>query len=413
VILAGCATFSPPLDEVWRDAVLPASSGAPLPLALVALGGIGEPHARDERLHAAIGRRLEGESGAPIVVLGNVFQRAGLLGFCTGESHRVSLAGCAEPDSTDAQFDAILGPYARSFPGHPVIALAGNADHAGDPEATHNACARIPAAGAGWRYVARGCELDDARPVARLDAGAVALVLLDSEAMLEDGDFRDRALAMLHAELASIRQERPGAWLVLALHHPLESYGAHNGAALASALHKDLYPIAGTLLYPIVRPIEWALGRPAENLYEWRMRGLRRALYDALAETPVDAVLSGQDESLQLIELDHPGARWQIVSGAGAEKTRIKRLGLDLLWTNRAARALGAGELLPSVRHRLVFGAGRGDDDTRSGYGFVALAASPDRLRVEFWDMAARKPLGVAELGRARDPAQSGQREDE
>ncbi|MFI5314867.1 MAG: hypothetical protein ACHQ6T_04145 [Myxococcota bacterium] len=413
MILAGCAVLSPPLDEVWRDPSLPTSSGAPLPLALVALGAIGEPHARDERLHAAIARRIAAEPAAPIVVLGDVFQRAGLLGFCAGESHRVSLADCAQPDSTDAQFDAILGPYARSFAGHPMIALAGSADHAGDPQATHNACARIPAAAAGWRYVARGCELDDERPVARLDAGALALVLLDSEAMLEDGEFRDRALAMLHAELASIRQERPGAWLVLALHHPLESYGAHNGATLTGALHKDLYPIAGTLLYPIVRPLEWALGRPAENPYEWRVRALRRALYGALARTPVDAVLSGQDESLQLVELTHPGARWQIVSGAGAEKTRVKRLGLDLLWANRAARALGAGALLPAVQHRLLFAAGRGDDDTRSGYGFVALAASPERLRVEFWDMAAREPLGVAELRRAGDPAQSGQREDE
>jgi len=358
-------------------------------------------------------RRLGSESSAPILVLGDVFQRAGLLGFCSGRSHRVSVAGCVQLDSVDAQFDTILGPYARSFPGHPVVALAGSADHAGDPEATHNACARIPAGGAGWRYVARGCELDGERPVARLDAGAVALVLLDSEAMLDDDEFRERALAALHAELAAVRQERADAWLVLALYHPLESYGAHGGAALASALHKDLYPLTGTLLYPLVRPIEWALGRRAENVYEWRMRSLRRALYRALAETPVDAVLSGQDESLQLIELDHPGARWQIVSGAGAEKTRTKRLGLDLLWANRAARALGSRDLLPSVRHRLLFAAGRGDDDSRSGYGFVALAASPERLRVEFWDMAARGPLGVAELGRARDATQRGQREDQ
>jgi hypothetical protein len=305
-----------------------------------------------------------------------------------------------------------LGPYARSFAGHPLVALAGSADHAGDPSATRNACARIPAGGAGWRYVARGCELDDAHPVARLDAGALALVLLDSEAMLEDDAFRARSLAALHAELATLRQERPGAWLVLALYHPLESYGARNGADLASALHKDLYPLTGTLLYPIVRPIEWAVGRRAQGPYEWPVRALRRALYRALAETPVDAVLSGQDESLQLIELDHPGARWQIVSGSGAEKTRVKRFGLDLLWTNRAARALGSRELLPSVRHRLVLGAGRGDD-ARSGYGFVALSASAELLRVEFWDLAVRRPLGVAELRRAGYAAQSRQRKDE
>jgi hypothetical protein len=54
----------------------------------------------------------------------------------------------------------------------------------------------------------------------------------------------------------------------------------------------------------------------------------------------------------------------------------------------------------PSVRHQLVFAAGRGDDDTRAGYGYAALAASPEKLRVEFWDLARSTPLGVAELSR-------------
>jgi hypothetical protein len=396
---------------VWHDPSL-RPSPEPLPLALLALGGIGEPHARDARLHAAMAKRLEGADAAPIVVLGDVFERAGLLGYCSGDSHRVSDADCPLRDASDTQFANILGPYARNFAGHPVVALAGTVDHLGDPDATHNACTRIPAAGPGWRYVARGCELDDEHPVTRLDAGPLALVLLDSAAMLYDEAFRERALAALHAELATVRQERPDAWLLLALQQPLESYGARNGAELASAVHKDLYPVTGTLLYPIVRPVEWLVGRRAENLYEWPVRALRKQLYRALDESPVDAVLSGQDESLQLIQLDHPGARWQIISGAGAEKSHVKDWGLDLWGVNGLWRALGAPEALPSVGHTLLFGAGRGDD-SRSGYGFVALSASPQRLRVEFWDMAVKKPLGVAELVRARDPAQGGQREHE
>jgi hypothetical protein len=359
----------------------------------LALGGIGEPHARDARLHAAMARRLEGAPSAPILVLGEVFERAGLLGFCESDSHRqVSDAGCAQNGSTEAQFAAVLGPYARSFAGHPVIALAGPGDHAGDPAATRAACARVPAAGPGWRYVARGCELDDAHPVTRLDAGALALVLADSGAMLGDDSFRARSLDALHAELATLRQERPDAWLLLALQQPLESYGARNGAELATALHKDLYPLTGTLLYPIVRPLEWLAGRQAENLYEWPVRGLRRELYAALADAPVDAVLSGQDESLQLIELEQ-GARWQIISGSGSDKSRVKRIFLE------------SGP-------RLLFAAGRGDD-FRSGYGFVALFASPERLRVEFWDMAVKTPLFVTELVRASHSAERRQGEHE
>ena len=144
-----------------------------------------------------------------------------------------------------------------------------------------------------------------------------------------------------------------------------------------------------------------------------RNRSLRRGIYDALETAPVDLVLSGHDHSLQLIELEHPGARWQVVSGAGAKHTRVQRFGLDWLWTNRLARLVGLRDALPAVEHRLVFAAGEGDDRDRAGYGYVVLVASPETLRVEFWDFAVSTPLGVAELAREGDAAQGGQREDQ
>ena len=370
------------------------------PVTLLAIGDIGEPHGRDPRLHASMAKRLDGADGAPIVVLGDVFYSHGLLGFCLSEDKRSSRAGCNRPGPIDAQLDSILGPYARKLAGHPVVAMAGNHDHAGDPLATQNACARIPALASGWRYVSRGCELDDARPIALLDAGHVVVVMIDSEAMLVDADFRARTNEALHAEQARLRQERPEVWLVLAAHHPLESYGLHNGAEPLTALHKDLYPVLGTLLAPILLPIEWATGSGDQQLYQWRNRSLRRGIYEALGTAPVDLVLSGHDHSLQLVELEHPGARWQVISGEGAKHTRVKRWGLDWLWTNRLARLVGLRSALPAVEHRLVFAAGAGDDRDRAGYGYVALVASPEKLRVEFWDFAVATPLGVAELVR-------------
>jgi len=230
--------------------------------------------------------------------------------------------------------------------------------------------------------------------------GAIVVVMADSQAMLLDGEFRARTNAALHTELARLRQERPQAWLVLALHHPLESYGLHNGSELLAALHKDAYPIFSTLLAPITLPIAWATGFGGQQVYDFRNRRLRRGLYDVLEESPVDLVLSGHDHSLQLIELEHPGARWQVVSGSGAKHTRVKRLGLDWLWTNRLARLVGLRDALPAVGHRLVFAAGDGDDRERAGYGYAVLVASEDRLRVEFWDLAVSTALGVAELSR-------------
>jgi hypothetical protein len=370
------------------------------PVTLLAVGDIGEPHGRDPRLHASMARRLEGAEGAPILVLGDVFYRDGLLGFCRSADQRISQVGCRRQGAVDAQLDTILGPYARKLSGHPVVALAGNHDHYGDPLATENACAKLPALASGWRYVARGCELDDAHPIALLDAGAIVVVMADSQAMLLDGDFRARANAALHTELARLRQERPEAWLVLALHHPLESYGLHNGSEPLTALHKDLFPILGTLLAPITVPIAWATNSGGQQVYDWGNRRLRRGVYDALEKSPVDVVLSGHDHSLQLVELEHPGARWQVVSGSGAKHSRVKRYGLDWLWTNRLARLLGLRDVLPAVGHRLVFAAGEGDDRGRAGYGYAVLIASAETLRVEFWDLAVATPLGVAELSR-------------
>jgi len=400
VLLSGCATFSPSLDGVYRDEDVITRESGPEPVTLLAIGDIGEPHGRDPRLHASMARRLESSAGAPILVLGDVFYRHGLLGFCRSASGRVSKKGCERPGPADRQLDAILGPYARKLAGHPVVALAGNHDHVGDPLATENACAKIPPLGDGWRYVARGCELDDANPIAVLDAGSVIVVLADSQAMIVDGEFRERASAALHTELARLRQERPEAWLALALHHPLESYGLHNGAEPGAAFHKDFSALLGGLLAPITLPIEWATGGGGQQLYGWGNRGYRRELYRALEDAPVDVVLAGHDHSLQLIELEHPGARWQIVSGSGAKHSRVKRFGLDFLWMNRLARAIGLRDLGPFVAHHLAFAAGDGDDRGRAGFGYAVLVASKERLRVEFWDLAVATPLGVAELGR-------------
>jgi hypothetical protein len=289
----------------------------------------------------------------------------------------------------DVQLDASLGSYARNFASHPVWAVAGARDER-DKAIVAAACARAREYPA--HYVARGCELDASHALARLDAGALVLVLLDSSAMLRDKAFRAASLAALHAELASLRQERPGVWLGVALSHPLESFGSHNGAEFPGSLHKDLYPLFGV--------VPWALGLEGDAVYAWRVRGLRRDLYAALAESPVDVVFSGLDESLQLVELEHPGARWQIISGAGARHSRVKRWGLDWLWLNRLTRSVGASSFGPSVRHQLVFAAGRGGDVQRGGYGYAVLGASAERLRVEFWDLDTPTPLGAFELRR-------------
>jgi hypothetical protein len=412
LLLAGCATLSPGVRGVYlAHEPEPQSDRTRLGTPLVALvGDIGAPRSETPELVARLSRRLAAAPRAPVVVLGDVFYSVGLLGSCPsgagpwGEDGGTSRAGCRDPGPPEQQLESVLGPYRDALGDRPLIAIAGNHDHLGGDAATRNACTLVPRAHPSWRYLSRGCGLDPPAAVAALDLGGLVLFALDSEPMLRDPEYRRAALEALGTEVARYRDRRPEAWRVVATHHPLESYGQHNGASLGSALIKDLYSIRLTLLLPITWAIERRFG--PQEIYALGYRSYRRELYAALARHPVDLIASGHDHSLQHVAIDRPGARHQVVSGAGAQRTPVKRYGLDLLWSNRLARALGLGQALPAPEHELRFALSGGHDPAeRSGYGFAVLAQAGDALALEFWDARSDAPLYVARIAR---PAEGG-----
>jgi hypothetical protein len=163
-------SFAPTLSEAWSAPSLSGKSNAATPLALVVLGGVGEPHARDAHLRASVERRVAAAPDAALLLLGDVFQGAGLLGFCPGGKERRSTPGCAQPGSADAQLDAILGPRAASRPS--PAAVAGLTITQATRRRRERVRARkFPPRRAG--ATSRGCgKLDPELPLARLDAGA-------------------------------------------------------------------------------------------------------------------------------------------------------------------------------------------------------------------------------------------------
>lgn len=396
--LAGCATFSPSIDDTYVARGAPARLYGGDPPAAVIVGDIGDPGSATEVLARRIAARVRNAPGAAVLVLGDVFYGFGLLGACEGKTSKRS---CDEPGTPEAQLEAVLGPFRRELGAHPLVAIAGNHDHYGDPHSTANACRLIPAAAPGWRYLSRGCGLDEA-PVAVVDAGPVAFAVVDSEIMLRDGSYRAAALASLRSEIARLRRERPQGWIALAAHHPLETYGAHGGAG-PLGLAKDLYPLSKTVLLPL----SWPLSRLAfgfvgpQDVWNLGNRAMRRELYRALGDAPVDLAVAGHDHSLQLVEIDHPGAPVQVISGSGSKRSEVQRFGLDLLFANRLARLVGLERALPAYRHRLVFGSSGVREGERAGYGFAALVPAPDgALDVEFWDAGVSKPLFVGKVTR-------------
>lgn len=401
--LCACASFSPPLRGPYR-----ADDGSepegPRPLAVL-VGDIGKRSIGAVAVAREIGRRLAPAPEAPVVVLGDVFYSAGLLGTCPASGSR-SQRGCTAPGTPEAQLDSVTAEYREAPAANRLIAIAGNHDHYGGPEGIANACRLWPAAGPGWQYLAWGCGLGEDRPVEIVEREGLTLIAIDSERMIQDPDFRRSAARALGEAVSRARRERPQAWIGVVAHHPLETYGSHNGAHPATALAKDLYWLRTTVLLPVSLLVHhvivpW-LGH--QDLYQLRYRAFRRAMYEVLAAAPVDFVASGHDHSLQLVRIEHPGVRNQIVSGAGGMKSPVKRFGLDFLWTNRLARAVGLESWLPAPRHTLLFGAGGAQRPERTGYGYAVLSASNAGLFVSFYDGGLESPLYSAKLADPRHP---------
>ena len=401
-VLAGCATFAPNVEGMI--ATVPSAERARGAAALVLIGDIGMRRGDDTvRLAERVSRELAAAPGAPVVVLGDVFYIAGLKGECPS-TPGMSSFGCEDESGPPAdQLESVLGPYRRALSDHPLIAIGGNHDYYGGETAVRNQCERIPEAGPGWRYFAKGCALSSDQPVATLDFGPVVVFAIDSEPMIRDREYLERTVAALEAEIGRVRAERPEAWRLVATHHPLETYGSHNGATKATGVLKDLYFLRKTVLYPLFFPLEAWLG--AQDPYELRYRRYRRALYRLFREQPIDAFVSGHDHSLQHVRIDHPGVPVQIVSGAGAHRSPVQLYGLDLLWLNRLGRALGLEAAIPAPRHALEFGLGGELEGELSGYGFAVLAAEPEgesgpALVVDYIDPARATAVHTSRITR-------------
>jgi hypothetical protein len=402
LLATACATLAPRTRGVYvaKDAEPAASRDSSTAADVVLVGDIGLSRGEDtERLARAVG---EAASGSPVLVLGDVFYVTGLLGACGDGDPPHSIWGCDDPGTPEAQLDSVLGPYRAHLGDSPLLAIGGNHDHYGGEAATRNACRLIPAQKKGWRYLARGCGLEEARPLEGLDLGPLVLLVLDSEPMIHDAEYRRRSLEALHRTLRFYRTQKPEVWRVVATHHPIESHGSHNGAGRITAVMKDFYGLR-LLLYPLFYPLERLIGQ--QDIYELRYRAYRRDFYRLLREEPVDVFVSGHDHSLQHVRIDHPGVAHQLVSGAGAHRSAVKRFGLDLLWSNRLARLLGLGDALPAPRHDLAFGTGgEYEEPDLSGYGFAVLSTTPEGLRVEFRDPARSEALYTTTLRRRFAP---------
>ena len=162
----------------------------------------------------------------------------------------------------------------------------------------------------------------------------VVLVLMDSQWFLHlhdkpgPGSGCDAtSIDEFVTQLQEIVATHPDQLLVLAMHHPMYSYGPHGGDytwrhhifPLAEAVH-GLYiplPVLGSV-YPIARGLFGNLQDTKHPLY----RNMSLSIEEVIKEHPNPIVVAGHDHSLQLIRKDSIP---HIVSGSGAKLTRVKK----------------------------------------------------------------------------------------
>lgn len=170
-------------------------------------------------------------------------------------------------------------------------------------------------------------------PVAVELTDKVVLALLDSQWFLFLHDkpglsstCESKTLDEFEIELHEIAAEHPNQLLIVAMHHPIYSYGPHGGDYTLkehifplTAINPKLYiplPILGSL-YPLARGVFGSI----QDVYHPLYQAYIHAVLDAIKGHANTVVASGHDHGLQFIMRDTIPF---IVSGSGSNLTRIK-----------------------------------------------------------------------------------------
>ncbi|MEZ4969502.1 MAG: metallophosphoesterase [Flavobacteriaceae bacterium] len=174
---------------------------------------------------------------------------------------------------------------------------------------------------------------EDGCPIAKIDiSDKIVLIAIDTEWYLTNWDkhpkmndkceIKDREI--FFEELESLIKKNRDKTTILALHHPMFSYGPHGGEYSAK-LH--LNPIGGNFPFPIlgsfVNLIRKTSGASYADLQNKRYTQLRDRLITMAQYSQKVILTSGHEHSLQYILEDNTP---QIVSGSGAKEGATRLL---------------------------------------------------------------------------------------
>lgn len=162
----------------------------------------------------------------------------------------------------------------------------------------------------------------------------VVLVMMNSQWFLHlhdkpglESSCEARTIDEFKAELQEIADTHPNQLLILVMHHPMYTYGAHGGAY---GLRQHIFPFADAIkgayiplpllgsAYPLARGYFGSLQDTYHPLYQTMINEIE----EVLKSHPNPIAVAGHEHSLQLIVKDSIP---YIVSGSAAKLTRLRK----------------------------------------------------------------------------------------
>lgn len=163
---------------------------------------------------------------------------------------------------------------------------------------------------------------------------SIVMIVINTQYLLhpwdkpdEDDLCENKSTIEALAEISTVIQRNKGRHILIAAHHPVYTYGEHNGNFPIkdhifpfTALNKNLYiplPVIGSI-HPLFRK---GIGNIQDNTHP-KYKAIMRAIISAMDETEDVVFASGHEHSLQFIQ---QGKHHYIVSGSGAKTTHLKK----------------------------------------------------------------------------------------
>ena len=149
------------------------------------------------------------------------------------------------------------------------------------------------------------------------------LIILDTQYLLhpwdkpgEDSECGNKSTLEALLDLKSMVARNAGKHILIAAHHPMYTYGEHNGN-FSFKDHMKPLPILGSI-HPLFRK---TIGNIQDNTHP-KYRAIMKQILVAMDEAEDVIMASGHEHSLQFIQKE---GHHFIVSGSGSKKTHVKK----------------------------------------------------------------------------------------